>query len=269
MRSVGTAHAVGTPGGAASLTAAVVARANAAASRAAEPLPTFGACASPRAPGAWAPSTLEEPVVGLSSPPTASHRVEPPSSPRPSAQATAAVMQAKAMVAASHVRLDEEDVEAYSARRTPLVRSPANADPSGDVVTSWWHTHFGVSAPEAVSSERLRTAAEAELGPLSSVDLQLLRLELADDRGKLTRTALRRLLSGAIDSSDGYATVASALNALLQSARAQLDRQVEVRMRQASTRPSAARASRAARSNSPAPGSSPAVVERRVQLELA
>ena len=96
----------------------------------------------------------------------------------------------------------------------------------------WWHSHFGMHA-EAVPFERLRVAAELEMGALSSVDMQLLRLELSDDRGKLTRTALSRLLAGSIDNSDGHATVPLALRALLQSARAQLDKQVEVRMRQA------------------------------------
>ena len=98
----------------------------------------------------------------------------------------------------------------------------------------WWLSHFGVHA-EAVPFERLRVAAELEMGALSSVDMQLLRLELSDDRGKLTRTALSRLLAGSIDNSDGHATVPLALRALLQSARAQLDKQVEVRMRQAAT----------------------------------
>ena len=81
--------------------------------------------------------------------------------------------------------------------------------------------------------ERLRAVAEAEMGALSSVDVQLLRLELADDRGKLTRHALARLLDGAVDGSEGHATILLGLRAVLQSARTQLDRQVEVRMRQA------------------------------------
>ena len=54
---------------------------------------------------------------------------------------------------------------------------------------------------EAVPFERLRVAAELEMGALSSVDMQLLRLELSDDRGKLTCTALSRLLAGSIDKS--------------------------------------------------------------------
>ena len=48
----------------------------------------------------------------------------------------------------------------------------------------------------------------------------------------------QRLLSGSIDGSDGHETVGGALRALLQAARAQLDKQVEVRMKQAAARTS-------------------------------
>ena len=46
----------------------------------------------------------------------------------------------------------------------------------------------------------------------------------------------QRLLSGSVDGSNGHESVPSALRSLLQAARAQLDRQVEVRMRQAASR---------------------------------
>ena len=49
-----------------------------------------------------------------------------------------------------------------------------------------------------------------------------------------SRPTVGRLLSGTIDGSGGHPTVAVALRSLLRNARAQLDRQVEVRMRQAS-----------------------------------
>ena len=39
--------------------------------------------------------------------------------------------------------------------------------------------------------DRMRQAAESELGTLSSVDVQLLRLELSDERGKMTKLALK------------------------------------------------------------------------------
>ena len=52
--------------------------------------------------------------------------------------------------------------------------SPAD----GPAASTWWVSHFGASAGEAVAFERMRAAAEVELGPLSSVDVQLLRLEL-------------------------------------------------------------------------------------------
>ena len=138
--------------------------------------------------------------------------------------------------------------------------SPAD----GPAASTWWVSHFGASAGEAVAFERMRAAAEVELGPLSSVDVQLLRLELSDERGKLTKAAIKvcaawlpydstylsyahppslislsqRLLSGSIDGSDGHETVGGALRALLQAARAQLDKQVEVRMKQAAARTS-------------------------------
>ncbi len=118
-----------------------------------------------------------------------------------------------------------------SASASPLPSALAAPPPASEAEV-WWHYRFG-SHVDAVPFERLRAAAEAEMGSLSSVDVQLLRLELSDDRGKLTRAALARLLSGSIDGSTGHATVPLGLRALLQSARAQLDRQVEVRMRQA------------------------------------
>ena len=100
-------------------------------------------------------------------------------------------------------------------------------------VRAWWSSQFGPSSAEAVPFERLRLAVEPEMGKLTSVDIQLLRLELSDDKGRLTMVALTRLLAGAIDGSEGHSTVPLALRALLQNARAQLDKQVEVRMRQA------------------------------------
>ena len=101
-------------------------------------------------------------------------------------------------------------------------------------------------------------------GPLSSVDVQLLRLDLADDRGRMSLSALTRLLSGDVDGSSGHPTVAVALRALLRNARAQLDRQVEVRMRQAATRPTAS--AHTATPQTRAPSKSPP--ERRVRLEF-
>jgi hypothetical protein len=66
--------------------------------------------------------------------------------------------------------------------------------------------------------------------------------------------AWQRLLSGSVDGSSGHETVGGALRALLQAARAQLDRQVEVRMRQAAVRTS---------SRQPTGGGSPAAVAAR------
>lgn len=147
------------------------------------------------------------------------------------------------------------------------------ASPVSIAVGTWWASHFGTSgaAGDVVPFERMRAAAEAELGPLSSVDIQLLRLELSDERGKLTKAALRRLLSSSADAPAGgrHATVGDALRALLQAARAQLDRQVEVRMRQAASR-TASKASAAAVRSAGSPGRSVArsPVERRVRLEF-
>ena len=81
----------------------------------------------------------------------------------------------------------------------------------------------------------------------------------------------QRLLTGSVDGSSGHETVGGALRALLSAARAQLDRQVEVRMRQAAGRSSvtkstsaggAERALRADKDLSPGP------VERRVRLDF-
>ena len=76
-------------------------------------------------------------------------------------------------------------------------------DEPSDLVHEWWETHFGAGAPDTVAFDRMRAAAESEIGPLSSVDVQLLRLELSDERGKLTKLALRRMVAG-YDGSAGY-----------------------------------------------------------------
>ena len=60
--------------------------------------------------------------------------------------------------------------------------------PTSAVVGAWWTAHFGAGSADVVPFDRMRIAAEAELGALSSVDVQLLRLELSDERGKLTKT---------------------------------------------------------------------------------
>ena len=169
----------------------------------------------------------------------------------------------------------------------------ASSGDTADVVSTWWSTHF--AAGDAVPFERMRAAAEQELGSLSSVDVQLLRLELSDERGKLTKLALRvtraprplaaqlcpplltslvarrplcaqRLLSGSVDGSNGHESVPSALRSLLQAARAQLDRQVEVRMRQAASRSASGKLTGGAKNSSIAKNLSPA--ERRIRLEF-
>ena len=52
----------------------------------------------------------------------------------------------------------------------------------------------------------------------------------------MAHACAQRLLAGAIDGSSGHEKVGPALRALLAAARAQLDKQVEVRMRQAAAR---------------------------------
>ena len=163
------------------------------------------------------------------------------------------------MSPASKAREAAEESVAAAER---AVRAATHGGGPAAVVASWWLTHFGSSVGESVPFERMRVAAEAELGPLSSVDVQLLRLELADERGKLQKVALTRLLSGSVDGTTGHASVQIALRLLLHTAREQLDRQVEVRMRQASSRSTAKKPVAARRGLAPSP------VERRVRLEF-
>lgn len=97
-----------------------------------------------------------------------------------------------------------------------------------EAVARWWLAHFG--EVEAVSFEELQPAAEAVLlAPLTSVDLQLLRLELMDARGRLPLAALVRLHAQRPDGEE----VGTSLDALLQGARAQLELQVQARIQQA------------------------------------
>ena len=92
----------------------------------------------------------------------------------------------------------------------------------------FWAEHFGGEV-EAVAFDALKPAAEAVLlAPLNSVDLQLLRLELMDTRGRLTLAALVRLHAQRPDGEE----VGASLHALLQGARAQLELQVQARMQQ-------------------------------------
>ena len=102
-------------------------------------------------------------------------------------------------------------------------------------IKNFWMTHFG-DMEQSVSFDRVRSALETDLGEISTVDLQLLRLELMDERGRLSRGALSRIMrdeSGAL-----HATVSDAVKDLLKQARAQLEVQVEARMQQAlSSRP--------------------------------
>jgi hypothetical protein len=94
-------------------------------------------------------------------------------------------------------------------------------------VARFWSEHFG--EVKAVTFEALQPAAEAVLlAPLTSVDLQLLRLELMDARGRLALAALVRLHAQRPDGEE----VGASLDALLQGARAQLELQVQARMQQ-------------------------------------
>ncbi|KAL1507676.1 hypothetical protein AB1Y20_007291 [Prymnesium parvum] len=118
----------------------------------------------------------------------------------------------------------------------PLPAAEPRAE--GGAVRAFWEAHFGGEA--SASFEKVRGALAAELGNLSSVDLQLLRLELMDERGRLSRGALGRIMWD--EAGEAYGSVADAVKALLRHARAQLELQVEARMQQAlSTRPAAAR----------------------------
>ena len=97
-----------------------------------------------------------------------------------------------------------------------------------EAVARWWSAHFG--EVEAVTFEELQPAAEAVLlAPLTPVDLQLLRLELMDARGRLPLAALVRLHAQRPDGEE----VGASLDALLQGARAQLELQVQARIQQA------------------------------------
>ena len=97
-----------------------------------------------------------------------------------------------------------------------------------EAVARFWAEHFGEQV-EAVAFEALQPAAEAVLlAPLTSVDLQLLRLELMDARGRLPLAALVRLHAQRPDGEE----VGASLDALLQGARAQLELQVQARMQQ-------------------------------------
>lgn len=77
----------------------------------------------------------------------------------------------------------------------------------------------------------------------------------------------QRLLSGAVDGSSGHESVGAALRNLLQAARAQLDRQVEVRMRQAGQR-SGSKPSSGGSSHGGSRLSAATPAERRVRLEF-
>lgn len=169
-------------------------------------------------------------------------------------------------------RQERAERAAARAAERALAESAATSDPAASVVNGWWTSQFGRDTADVVPFDRMRIAAESELGALSSVDVQLLRLELSDERGKLTKTALKRLLAGSIDGTSGHATVGSALKLLLESARAQLDRQVEVRMKQAASRSSRGKASGGPAT--PASSSSRSRVqqspaERRIRLDFS
>ena len=185
---------------------------------------------------------------------------------------------------AAEDRLAKGDRMERAAERAHAAESPeSGSDPTSMAVGVWWSAHFGAGSTDVVPFDRMRIAAEAELGALSSVDVQLLRLELSDERGKLTKTALKRLISGSHDGTAGHETIGNALRALLQAARAQLDRQVEVRMKQAASRSSRGggaggamsplgSASKSASKSASRPLASQRImqspVERRVRLEF-
>ena len=93
-------------------------------------------------------------------------------------------------------------------------------------VARFWVEHFG--EVEAVAFDALKPAAEAALHAcLTAVDIQLLRLELMDARGRLPLAALVRLHTQRPDGED----VGASLHALLQGARAQLELQVQARLK--------------------------------------
>ena len=115
-------------------------------------------------------------------------------------------------------------------RRRPDAKGAAVAAlaEAPEAVARFWAEHFGEQV-EAVAFEALQPAAEAVLlAPLTSVDLQLLRLELMDARGRLPLAALVRLHAQRPDGEE----VGASLDALLQGARAQLELQVQARMQQ-------------------------------------
>ena len=59
-----------------------------------------------------------------------------------------------------------------------LVRALCASGTEREAVAQFWNVHFGVGE-ESASFERVRSALQADLpGEISSVDLQLLRLEL-------------------------------------------------------------------------------------------
>jgi len=114
-------------------------------------------------------------------------------------------------------------------RRRPDAKGAAVAAlaEAPEAVARFWSEHFG--KVEAVVFEALQPAAEAVLlAPLTSVDMQLLRLELMDVRGRLPLAALVRLHAQRPDGEE----VGTSLDALLQGARAQLELQVQARMQQ-------------------------------------
>ena len=67
--------------------------------------------------------------------------------------------------------------------------SPRRAEAAADAAADFWGRHFGADAADAVAFDVFKGAAQAEVGALSSVDLQLLRLELMDERGRLSQGA--------------------------------------------------------------------------------
>ena len=122
----------------------------------------------------------------------------------------------------------------------PPGRSSAE-DHAREASTLWWLLSRPDASGETTALANLRrlhaiipetTAHAAEavlLAPLTPVDLQLLRLELMDARGRLPLAALVRLHAQRPDGEE----VGASLDALLQGARAQLELQVQARIQQA------------------------------------
>ena len=115
------------------------------------------------------------------------------------------------------------------------------AEAAADAAADFWGRHFGADAADAVAFDVFKGAAQAEVGVLSSVDLQLLRLELMDERGRLSQKGLARLLERHATAEVGLlaateTAVGAALRAMLEAARSQLEAQVEERMRKSAAK---------------------------------